>query len=224
MGPDASVQDALETAIAKLQPDPDEEHLLRQLTYHQYGSPSGADLNQLSMALADEGTGFRGLDRVITAGYSALIEKLAENHEIRFGEIVQNVDTSGSQVQVNTQNSVFVADAVVVTVPLGVLKAGSIAFTPGLPLDKQGAINRLGMGSNHKLVLLFDEVFWDNTDIFVYLRPDIGRSPAFFNLHRTTGLPALVMWHGGRASTTMEARSKRDVAADALEALEVMYG
>jgi len=32
-------------------------------------------------------------------------------------------------------------DAVVVTVPLGVLKAGDIAFDPALPNDKQNAID-----------------------------------------------------------------------------------
>jgi hypothetical protein len=34
----------------------------------------------------------------------------------------------------------------IITVPLGVLQKGSIAFTPALPASKQTAINRLGMG------------------------------------------------------------------------------
>ena len=44
-------------------------------------------------------------------------------------------------------------DAVLVTVPLGVLKAGSIAFVPPLPERKQGAIQRLGFGLLNKVRL-----------------------------------------------------------------------
>lgn len=49
----------------------------------------------------------------------------------------------------------------IVTVPLGVLKAGDIKFVPALPKSKLGAIDRLGDGLMDKLALEFDEVFWD---------------------------------------------------------------
>jgi hypothetical protein len=41
---------------------------------------------------------------------------------------------------------VFLADRVVVTVPLGVLKTQELLFTPTLSRDKLNAISRLGMG------------------------------------------------------------------------------
>ena len=37
----------------------------------------------------------------------------------------------------------FTADYVIVTVPLGVLKAGSISFSPPLPAAKQNAIKEM---------------------------------------------------------------------------------
>ena len=43
-------------------------------------------------------------------------------------------------------------DAVVVAAPLGVLKAGSIAFKPPLPARKLGAIQRLGFGVLNKVL------------------------------------------------------------------------
>ena len=43
--------------------------------------------------------------------------------------------------------------AAVVTVPLGVLKAGSITFAPALPDEKQDAIDRMGMGLLSKVCL-----------------------------------------------------------------------
>ena len=59
------------------------------------------------------------------------------------------------------------ADAVLVTVPLGVLQAGALGFTPPLPAWKQGAIARLGFGLLNKVVLCFDSPFWQHkVDMF----------------------------------------------------------
>jgi monoamine oxidase len=54
---------------------------------------------------------------------------------------VANITQSGDAVTVTTANgSQLTADYVIVTVPLGVLKQGSIRFEPPLPADKQEAI------------------------------------------------------------------------------------
>ena len=53
-----------------------------------------------------------------------------------------------------TQSTVtggFAGDAVLVTVPLGVLKKGSIAFQPPLPQRKLEAIERMGFGVLNKV-------------------------------------------------------------------------
>ncbi len=58
-------------------------------------------------------------------------------------------------VAVQTEQHCFEADAVVVTVPLGVLKRpdtdGGIRFTPPLTQRKLDAISRLGFGSMNKV-------------------------------------------------------------------------
>jgi monoamine oxidase len=43
------------------------------------------------------------------------------------------------------------AEAVLVTVPLGVLKENVITFDPPLPEEKQSAIERLGFGNLNKV-------------------------------------------------------------------------
>ena len=50
-----------------------------------------------------------------------------------------------------TRYELAAGDAVVVAVPLGVLKAGAISFSPPLPLRKQEAIQRLGFGLLNKV-------------------------------------------------------------------------
>jgi monoamine oxidase len=47
-----------------------------------------------------------------------------------------------------------------VTVPVGVLKAGSIAFEPGLPASHLGAIKRLGFGRFEKIAIRFEDAAW----------------------------------------------------------------
>lgn len=67
--------------------------------------------------------------------------------------LLQISDTDdGDGVRVRTAaGEVLAADAVVVTVPLGVLKAGAITFRPPLPPWKQEAIGRLGFGDLNKV-------------------------------------------------------------------------
>lgn len=68
--------------------------------------------------------------------------------------------------------SVYVADKVIVTVPLGVLKAQKITFTPPLATSKTDAISRLDMGVMEKLWLEFPSAFWTkdlNSDWIDYI-------------------------------------------------------
>jgi monoamine oxidase len=53
----------------------------------------------------------------------------------------------------SSAGEVFEGNAVLVTVPLGVLKAGAIQFQPELPQWKTEAINRLGFGDLNKVCL-----------------------------------------------------------------------
>lgn len=74
---------------------------------------------------------------------------------------------------------------VLVTVPLGVLKSGSIDFQPPLDRDRQGAIDRLGMGLLDKVYLQFDEIFWEtDVDVLGYIGPERGRFSEALNALR----------------------------------------
>ena len=51
----------------------------------------------------------------------------------------------------NGSSNIFRADAVIVTLPLGVLKTNAISFHPPLPEWKTQAINNLGFGLLNKV-------------------------------------------------------------------------
>ena len=97
------------------------------------------------------------------------------------------------------------ADAVLVTLPLGVLKSKSVQFSPALPSWKQESIERLGFGLLNKVVLCFDEAFWDQkTDTFGSCQDPggvVGELYMFWNFLPCTGKPVLLALNAGEVRT-----------------------
>ena len=59
------------------------------------------------------------------------------------------------------------ADAVICTLPVGVLKSGSVEFIPELSAAKRHAIAETGVGNVVKVILEFPTVFWDTHVTFM---------------------------------------------------------
>ncbi|RKP08605.1 amine oxidase [Thamnocephalis sphaerospora] len=95
---------------------------------------------------------------------------------VRLNHVVTHIDYAGQHVRVTTaEHGEFIANAVLITVPLGVLKAGSVQFHPALPQRKQAAIDRMGFGLLNKVVLEYDQLdkpFWPEVQSFLTLRLD----------------------------------------------------
>jgi hypothetical protein len=88
----------------------------------------------------------------ICVTWRQILEGLARGLDIRKGCPVAEIRHGGDGVTVVTAGGEEVAgDAVLVTAPLGVLKAGSIAFSPPLPDWKTDAVGRLGFGDLNKV-------------------------------------------------------------------------
>lgn len=104
-----------------------------------------------------EQTKHHGANYALPHGYRQLVDYLASGLRIHTATIVQAIDlTDPSCVEITLDDGErLLAKHVVVTVSLGVLKSQSIRFTPELPLEKQHAIRRLGMGRALKYILLF---------------------------------------------------------------------
>lgn len=80
-----------------------------------------------------------------------------------------SVDPATNRVLVKTADaSSYLADRVIVTVPLGVLKKKSITFTPPLLTEKQTGIDKLWFGDLVKVGLLFDTAWWKDTTTHYY--------------------------------------------------------
>ena len=129
------------------------------------------------------------MDFRILEGYKTLVDFVAAGLDVRLNQAVQRIDYQHQQpnsVTVHTHNDTLTADNVIIAVPLGVLKAGSIRFTPDLPEGKLEALSHLRMGIVIKLVYVFTEAILPATTSAVYSRQNppmwwtsnYGRTPA----------------------------------------------
>ncbi|CAL9162499.1 unnamed protein product [Musa hybrid cultivar] len=134
---------------------------------------SADDLNELDLAAESEYRDYPGDQITIAKGYSQIVEHLASALPpgmIRLGRRLRRIewcsdgDGDGQPVRLHFEgeHSAMAADHVIVTVSLGVLKAGlgkaggdtsGVKFSPPLPAFKQEAIERLGFGVVDKLFM-----------------------------------------------------------------------
>ncbi|KAM3710768.1 hypothetical protein ACJW31_01G056100 [Castanea mollissima] len=183
--------------------------------------------------------GFGGAHCMIKGGYSTVVESLGDGLPIHLNHIVTNVsyetkdsgsNGSGSyRVKVSTSNgSEFLGDAVLITVPLGCLKADTLKFSPPLPQWKHSSIQRLGFGVLNKVVLEFPEVFWDDSvDYFGATAEETNRRGQcfmFWNLRKTVGAPVLIALVVGKAAIDGQSMSSSDHVNHALTVLRKLFG
>ena len=80
---------------------------------------------------------------------------------INYNTPISLVDYSSDQVVLTDINGVqYIADKVLITVPLTILKGGQLEFTPGLPGDKLEALDNVEMPDGLKVFMEFTEKFY----------------------------------------------------------------
>lgn len=192
-----------------------------------------ADASDLSFLHYDEvgyliGDEFKTEERVFPDGYGQIIDRLSDDlvkaKIIHTKQAVVKVQYDNHGVKVTTNSSqVFEGDYAIVTLPLGVLKKGSVEFDPQLPDWKKGAIDRLGVGTLNKAYFLFDKAFWDDVDWINYIPNEHGKWLDFLNLNRTHHQPILLALNPGKFGKEMEYSSKENVTDAAMKVLDTIY-
>ena len=119
-------------------------------------------------------------DYRILDGYDSYYQKLAAGLDIRLNTTVRAINWT-DRISVSTHvDETFAGDVAVVTLPVGVLKAGKIAFDPALPGSKSEALNGLQMGPVMKMVYEFDQPILDRSIGAIYAKdnPPMWWSPS----------------------------------------------
>jgi monoamine oxidase len=154
------------------------------------------------------------------------VQALSTDLDIRTKHFVQQISYDDTGVQVTTDRGVFNGSRVIVTVPLGVLKRGSIKFSPELPEKKLAAIEKLGMGALNKLVLKFPKQFWSSEPhTLAYINGNIpDRYVEFYNWQKYIQQPILVALVSGNFSRSLSQMSKSEVTQNIMSDLQAMFG
>ena len=178
-----------------------------------------ADPDELSLKWFGTEGQFDGPDLILPQGYDRLARHLADGLTIRSGTAVTHITDDTSGVRLETSGGVVTADRVIVTVPLGVLKAGTITFDPPLSAAKWAAIARLGFGVLDKVVLAFDEPFWPQSADVLGLVGAQQPVPVLVNGLSFDAGAVLVGLRGGSAARRWEALSDQQNADEMRTAL-----
>lgn len=186
----------------------------------------GADVDQLSPKATDEGEDLRGGDAIFANGYSQIADTMLGGYDIALEHVVDRIAYGklGVEVGISGKDS-RQFDVAIISVPLGVLKAGIIDFQPSLPKKKLRAINDLGMGLLNKVYLKFDEVFWDKEpDMLGLVGEKRGHFTEWLNIYKYTGEPILLAFNAGSVAAEIEKLSDEEIVAAAMDMLSQIYG
>ena len=187
----------------------------------------GAAPPQLSLGGFNEGEEYDGgPDLLIKGGASQLINKIAEGTKVETGAEVTSIKLSGSSVEVRTRSgSVVRADGCVVTIPLGVLKAGGVRFDPPLPAASRRAISRIGFGLLDKVFLSYGSSWWPEAiNQLGTVGEPLANTISVFPLSRLTGTPLAVGITGGPYAAGLEKAGSSAMTAAVIERLRAGFG
>lgn len=116
-----------------------DEALFSQIVEGQIGNRYGSDITRLdylgtaeALSLTQSGVGESVLSSnpiqdVLFSRFNAVLDK------VQFETVVEQISYGGEEITLRTSGGDITADKVIVTVPISILKNGTINFTPALP-------------------------------------------------------------------------------------------
>jgi monoamine oxidase len=164
-------------------------------------------------------------------GYDTLVKGMSDG--INWKSCEQRLNTPVAEIQWKTGESLvrttsgleFSAPRCIVTVPLGVLKAGGLRFHPALA-EKEQALRGLEMGPVRRVSLCFRDKFWEAVSEFrdvSFLLTDDARFPAWWTSNPLP-FPILTGWAAGHYVRALAQLSTGQVIEHAMESLAPIFG
>lgn len=164
-------------------------------------------------------------------GYKQLIDAAAVGVDVQLNQPVTTIAYDGSGVAVVTQERTLHADAVLVTVPLGILQQGYLRFDPPLPPAKLAAIQRIGYGGEGvlaKIILRFPRRFWPADKQWLISLPpspaERGVFSSWLNLEPFVDAPLMMAFANGHAAADFDRHTSDEaICQAAMTVLERMF-
>ena len=216
--------DVTERALRRAGLDEDRTEEVREFFRHRVEEQCGAWIGDIDAHGLDEDA-IDGDEVVFPRGYDELPRRIAAGLEVRLEHVVARIARSSDGVVVSTDHGDITAANAVVTVPLGVLKSGSIEFSPALPESVAGPVRRLGMGVFNKVFLQFDERFWERDSYALRALGAAGRDwHSWYDVSAISGQPTLLTFAAGPFGRRMQVLPHDVVVDSAIGALRSLHG
>jgi monoamine oxidase len=216
--------ESFETVFNRLYPSKANDTLWKFLL-STYVTFDCGDLNNLSSLYYNEGEEFSGVEKIATNGFDTIANYLANNVIVKFNERVTNINYSKEKIHVTHNGFISEADYVIVTVPLGVLKANAIQFTPQLPASKTNAIQKVGMNCVNKFLLTWDTAFWDDVQYISYTPIQKDKYNYFVNVKKFhPSVNALMTFAYADYARQTENEMDAIIISDIMDHLKDIYG
>jgi len=222
--PTASYRDVTDEALSRQGWSAERTQRVREYLEHRAEEQYGAWIEDLAAHGLDDDA-IEGDEVVFPDGYGVLPERLAEGLDIRLEHLVTRVDWSDDGVWVRTSHGDFSGDTTVITVPVGVLQAGTMEIVPPLPPVNAEALGRLRMNAFEKVFLRFPTRFWE--DGVYALRqqgPEARWWHSWYDLTALHDEPTLLTFAAGPAAAATRDWSDAEVQASIMAQLRRLYG
>ncbi|CAB4901387.1 unannotated protein [freshwater metagenome] len=192
----------------------------------------GIDPAALGVRAYSEGGTYQGGDVMVGGGYSSIVSGLLTDVTVQRSTPIRDVSIAGQQVEMRTNDGrILRADAVVIAVPLALLRAQYPLIADLTPAVRR-ALTSLRTGDLEKVVLRYDRQWWGDYRVYGIVGGGAPGAPAgspaalrwteFYSLTDVLGFPALVGFSGGSAAAT---RPKSDAGCvrEATAALQAAF-
>lgn len=169
----------------------------------------------------------------IEGGYIELVNHL-HRYSVDKGALfflsspVKTINWKKGNVEVITENEIFRAKKLLLTVSLGVLQSRQIGFSPAIT-SKMEAVQQLGFGSVIKIIIQFKDAFWKEKEITE--DKDLSKMAFLFSdeavptwwTQNPKQVNILTGWLGGPNAERMKDLSSEEITEKALESLSRIF-
>lgn len=160
----------------------------------------------------------RSLTSVLEEKFKNILPRVVLNTQIK------RIDYTNERIMLeDAQAQRRYVDKVIITVPLAVLQSTDLQFVPALPESKLASIRSIGMGAGIKVILEFNQRFWDAATDSVYTSGAVPEYRASSNGRSTKSFMLTGLTMGERAEA-LSAQSSAAAIQSIIKELDVIYG
>jgi monoamine oxidase len=175
------------------------------------------------ISVLDNQSLWSGPDLTTTGGYGALVAAYGKALPVSLSTPVTAIGWGSGGIEAVTPRGTITARAAIITVPVGVLKAGGIRFTPELPPGHRAALDGIGMGALTKIALRLEGDRFglsDGTTLMEATRPEAMTMIEMF----PGGKPLAVAICGGDVARALGAAGEAAAVSHVTDLLAGMLG